>query len=378
MRALRVMIVSATVSILALAGPASAGGTWSVVSSPNPGGTDPYSFRYLQQVTAGSPVGTWAAGAFSSEATGEKPLIAFRSGSSWIRDGSVPVPAGGAGLDSIDTDGTSLWAAGNQGATPFVVHYDNPGWSENTTTGAPANMIVRDVAVVSDTDVWVVGWISGTDVAAAIHWNGSTWTSETPALPLGASGSLLDAVQVIPGTTDVMATGYFYDGQTRGYAIRWNGSSWAQQSTPSTPYGELRGLVVLSATNAWAVGTRYPTNTPPDYKALIEHWNGTSWSVVSAPAHRGDDTLLSIDANGRRDIVAVGYGQRASIRTFALRYDGANWAIQSTPDPSTTGIDELWGTSYVPGTNTFWAVGEEGPGRPGNLAKNTLIERCTC
>ena len=47
-------------------------------------------------------------------------------------------------------------------------------------------------------------------------------------------------------------------------------------------------------------------------------------------------------------------------------------------NPSTRGLDEFWWASYVPGTNTFWAVGTEGPARPALNGEFTLIEHCVC
>src|SRR5437667_10446120 len=55
-------------------------------------------------------------------------------------------------------------------------------------------------------------------------------------------------------------------------------NGWAVVSSPNVgPYtNELHGVTAISATNAWAVGIA-SSNT------LIEHWNGTAWSVSSSP-----------------------------------------------------------------------------------------------
>ena len=47
-------------------------------------------------------------------------------------------------------------------------------------------------------------------------------------------------------------------------------------------YGDLSGVVVTSASNAWAVGSTYSQRNQslPDrtnYKTVILHWNGTKW-----------------------------------------------------------------------------------------------------
>ena len=51
-------------------------------------------------------------------------------------------------------------------------------------------------------------------------------------------------------------------------------------------------------------------------------------------------------------------------------------AIGTSANPSTNGLDLLYGVTYVPGTHKYWAVGTEGPGRPGLVGEFTLTERC--
>src|SRR5947209_4778701 len=46
----------------------------------------------------------------------------------------------------------------------------------------------------------------------------------------------------------------------------------------------LRGVATVSASNVWAVGDSLDASgANPLFHTLIEHWNGTSWSVVASP-----------------------------------------------------------------------------------------------
>jgi hypothetical protein len=52
--------------------------------------------------------------------------------------------------------------------------------------------------------------------------------------------------------------------------LRWTGSAWRLTSVPSSKE-TIAGVAVISAANAWAVGS---TET---YQTTILHWNGSSW-----------------------------------------------------------------------------------------------------
>jgi hypothetical protein len=60
----------------------------------------------------------------------------------------------------------------------------------------------------------------------------------------------------------------------RGLVEHWGGTSWSQVSSPDpNPHigYNLKGIAAISASDIWAAGT-----------TGIENWNGTSWSLVSA------------------------------------------------------------------------------------------------
>lgn len=55
----------------------------------------------------------------------------------------------------------------------------------------------------------------------------------------------------------------------------------------ATPTSSLHAVAAHSATDVWAVG--YASGT-----TLIEHWNGTRWSLVSSPNPAGYDRLSGV------------------------------------------------------------------------------------
>ena len=100
-------------------------------------------------------------------------------------------------------------------------------------------------------------------------------------------------------------------------------ASWQVVSSPSpgTSFDYLNGVAAVSATNLWAVG--YSSNSGITYQTLIEHWNGTSWQVVSSP-NKGtvQNSLGGVIALSSTNIWAMGYYQNSSgpIQTLTEEY----------------------------------------------------------
>ena len=128
----------------------------------------------------------------------------------------------------------------------------------------------------------------------------------------------------------------------------WDGTQWSVVNGPSVA-GHLHGVAVVSANDVWAVGGSL-SNTP-----LIEHWNGKQWSLVSSP---GSGALHKVAVVGKDNIWAVGGVNGA---TLIQRWDGTSWTV--VPSPSRGKGDLLRGVVSVPGTKTLYAVGQYVVGR---------------
>jgi hypothetical protein len=185
-----------------------------------------------------------------------------------------------------------------------------------------------------------------------------------------ARNSYLNAVAG-SGPNDVWAVGGADDGGSTYETLveHWDGSSWSIVSTASFP-GVLHGVVALGPDNVWAVGNEnYPG------RGLIEHWDGTSWTATYL---RYAALLRGIAAVGARQIWAVGqrYGRNPyGDATLTLRFNGRSWSRVPSPDPlSGTDTDQNWLTSVSAVTaNDVWAVGRYG-NHDGGPPDQTLIE----
>jgi hypothetical protein len=121
----------------------------------------------------------------------------------------------------------------------------------------------------------------------------------------------------------------------------WNGTKWSivPSPNPNPTANRLNAVFALSTSNVWAVGS------------AILHWNGTKWAVVPSPDPNG--SLFSIAASSDKDIWAVGAGTTG---TLTEHWNGVKWSVIPSPTPAGS-LDTLWGVTVVSPINA-WAVGD--------------------
>jgi|SRR5260221_476376 len=150
-------------------------------------------------------------------------------------------------------------------------------------------------------------------------------------------------------------------GTSQTLVEHWNGTSWTVIASPSPGgYSDvLDSVVAISAKNVWAVGYSFVSNSSLP-QTLIEHWNGMSWSVVPSPNAGGYNILSSVArVPGTSLLWAVGnYYSSANNtvqQTLIEQWNGTTWSIVPSPNPGSN--NSLWGMAWVPGTSQLWAVG---------------------
>ena len=110
----------------------------------------------------------------------------------------------------------------------------------------------------------------------AERWNGTTWALQTTPIPAGAIGSTLNEVACPSSTPDCEAVGAYSvsSSPTVTLAERWNGTTWALQTTPNRTGvldSELNAVACLSATDCQAVGD--DLNSSNVTVTLAERWS---------------------------------------------------------------------------------------------------------
>ena len=233
------------------------------------------------------------------------------------------------------------------------------------------------VGAVSSADQWAVGsWLHYPDAyhfhTLVEHWDGTSggWTL-VPSPNSAALNSYLYGV-VAAASDNVWAVGGSDEsgGSYESLVEHWNGTSWSIVPGASFP-GVLYAVAALAPGNVWAVGTAgYPG------RGLIEHWNGTTWTATYL---RFNAVLRGVVALGPRDIWAVGqqYGRTNTFgdTTLAMHFNGNVWSQIPSPNPlSGNSNDQNWLTSVsAVATNDIWAVGRYG-NHDGGPLDQTLVE----
>jgi hypothetical protein len=259
----------------------------------------------------------------------------------------------------------SVWAVGSTIAGNAVsMHWGGSTWTQVLTPYgdrpvSPAGDFAA-VSAVSARDIWAVGSIGDSPVG---HWDGREW-SPSPAPHPGGYTELLGVAAV--SAADVWAVGG-RDGKT--VILHWNGAAWTQVPSPA-PAGrsaELYGVAAVSAASAWAVGQAAATGGTPStaaaWPALIEHWNGTAWTLVPSPAIPGGGTLAAVSASSPRNAWAV--GGSGGGRGLIEHWDGRAWTLVPSPDLGAAGV--LRGVTIAPDGGA-WAVGGAVCPRQGQLS----------
>jgi len=237
-------------------------------------------------------------------------------------------------------------------------------WSivKSPNAGSDVNELLG-VAAVSTTNVWAVGYYTKNGGAQTLieRWNGTSW-KVVSSPNVGSSGNVLYGVAAV-SATNVWAVGGYINSSGLNQALieHWNGTSWQVVSSPNVVSSDsgLVSVVAVSATNVWAAGGY--ANSRGVGQTLIEHWNGTSWQVVSSPNVAGSDTnsLYGVAAVSAHDIWAVGFYSptpTGAALTLIEHWNGTSWQVVSSPNVGSRD-NFLLGVTRVPSSSSLWAVG---------------------
>ncbi len=211
-----------------------------------------------------------------------------------------------------------------------IVPPDNPpdttshnfAWTQYTFGGQGGSSYFKDVAIISDSNIWVVGKIRTDSLTYnAAHWDGTSWELRRilfyticgqPSRTAYPISSILAF-----GSNDVWIA---MDGSQ---VVRWSANS--QTATMCLPVSfSISKLWGTSANSMYAVGSA----------GTILYYNGTSWAV-----QQSGTTIDLRDVWGSADgrtVWACGYSLDLS-QSCLLRYDLNTWTTiwlkQSNPDP---------------------------------------------
>ncbi len=120
----------------------------------------------------------------------------------------------------------------------------------------------------------------------------------------------------------------------------------------------LFGVFCSSGTTCLAVGDS--SMYPPENTALVEVWNGASWSIVASANvnETTDNALFDVSCSVGNDCLAVGVrAVGLAETTLTERWNGTKWSIVAGPNTPGTTNSHLVDVSCTTSTHCF-AVGD--------------------
>jgi hypothetical protein len=278
-------------------------------------------------VSALSPTDAWAVGFCCSTPDSDQVLIEHWDGASWSVVSSPSPGASGGDLYSVSaTSQDDAWAAGTSGTKGFLEHWNGSSW-KLVSDPAHANF----VDATSSTDVWA----SGTSLE---HWDGHFWTITPTQAPPAASWYGTGAIS--GDYSDAWVVGTWADSSNilHSLAEHWNGSSWSIVSTPDVGTEDtLIGVSESAPNDVWALdgGFGFSTTPCPACSAQVLHYDGSAWSLAGQPVPSSDqgDSIYAMDARSSSDVWVVGMSRPTPDQPMIGHFDGSGWSNVSTPTP---------------------------------------------
>jgi hypothetical protein len=162
--------------------------------------------------------------------------------------------------------------------------------------------------------------------------------------------------------SDCWAVGYYYNDNAQTLIEHWDGTKWSIVPSPNTTatLNQLFGIACVSASDCWAVGSSKgdPFQPPNPYRTLIEHWDGTAWAIVATPnANDHDNSFLRVTCASASDCWAVGnYYNGSNLQTLIEHWDGNAWTVIASPnaDPNQR---NYFNDVTCASSSDCWAVG---------------------
>jgi hypothetical protein len=375
----------------------SASCSWVKVRSPNP--ASPRFYQALERVAVDSPNDGWALGRANipQEGGAQRRILLHWDGQTWRPASDVFDRRASASAISASSP-TNAWVVGSEGRHGVAEYWDGSRWTLSRLAVPDAKAwYLGSVDALAAEDAWAVGVkrlgerLSDGFGPLVEHWDGSRWSLvPTPALQPSVPGDIpyarLDAVAA-SGSSDVWAVGE--TSITAPAAVsdtlveHWNGSRWTVAATPdvAAPRGlafdHLFTVAVVSSTDVWAAGSYGSTDAMGGRgdHPLVLHWDGIRWTVTAtSPPQHGPlrwSRLTGIAASGPTAVWVVGSaGSFTQARAIVGVWDGRRWTASGLSSVHGSVLSDV---AVIPNGTEVWAVGSQIKSGP---TQRTLIAVC--
>lgn len=338
--------------------------TWKVVQTPAANDI------LGQSVSAVSSRDAWFVGL--SEYSGERPVWHWNGRS--VAE-TAPIPTGPffaqgghlantPGSFSSDQDGWVLMGS-EQNGQAIADRWHNGRWTRIPLALSPAPrdlaLQMTNIASISATDAWAFGFVDphgdvGPFGPVMEHWDGRRWSIvDNPAS--NTAGARVQGVSVI-SATDIWAAGLAGGGSEpiHPFTEHWDGTNWSIVATPPATDPAIFTAVSASGPNdVWAVGKQTQAGTQNTAVPLVEHWDGTAWTVKDLP-DVGNAEIDTVFASGPNDVWAPVLEPWSSSSEF-MHWDGKAWTVVPGPAPAAYGMIYAYLQMGGTGPSDVWAIG---------------------
>jgi Neprosin len=170
------------------------------------------------------------------------------------------------------------------------------------------------------------------------RWNGTSWEVQSTPKGAGAKEDNLESVSCL-SASECEASGYaeVAEGKHVTLAERWNGTAWAIQTIPATTGSNSNLTSVSCASASECVASGFSTPTAGKSAALVELWNGKEWktqTTATLPKEDEKSSLESVSCPSSKHCTAVGsVTNKQGIAPLIESYNGSSWTLQSAPAP---------------------------------------------
>lgn len=309
--------------------------------TPNPTGTAGGSLTSVSCVKSGFCAAAVATtGADTVNPGDPSVLVRLTAHGRW----TAPPNAGSGFLTSIScTSGTFCLALGSPSGAE---RWDGSSWSE-----APAPDLfdpnaggLETVTCLSANSCVAVGSTKQglKSQALAAAWNGSTWRTLSPAKPAGSRTSRLAGVSCTSGTHCV-AAGYYLPAGSSSYRAlveTWNGGTWTIASPRMRVSNDFPDHVSVSCATASACMVTWGTFG----EDLARWWNGSTWTApaFAGPKPRSQErSILGVACTSAKSCTAAGsYDYTTGSGPLTQSWNGTKWSVSGAPNPA-VGIGEF-------------------------------------
>jgi hypothetical protein len=220
----------------------------------------------------------------------------------------------------------------------YALHWDGKGWRKSRF---PMTFEVTQAADFGRRDVWAFG--EGRYVA---RYNGRSWRkASVPVAPLALSAL---------SATDIWAIGP--TARNRLAAVNWNGRRWQPVPLPRLSRAGAPGNLDPGDITATGPGDLWWTYRPSSGSRSVRllHYQNRHWTTIAVPGQVTDFGPITPDGRGGVWMVGeAGYG----LNEYWYHYNDGRWGRRSVIAPRGYNLT-IFGSAWVPGTTSVWAVGE--------------------